>query len=275
MADEHDDQQTNSTKTDQQSASDAKSARPKSPAVPSFSLPESLEQTRRLNDAYGDASFTRTEMASALGLSAVSSALDARISTMRTYGLIASSGREYRIGTLFRVLTATPPNSSRFKQAAFDGVRRSEIFREILNEFSTKLPSQAVLTQRLVQQYKFTAERAKTVASVLESSLRYAGVLDHNGNILPIRHDNDAEFTSSEQNQEGSPKTEHNHKESNGNYTGARNEKDSAYNNDDLSLLKLDIKLSEGRRVVVFYPDSLTSADAEKIGKVLGAVASE
>jgi hypothetical protein len=84
-------------------------------------------------------------------------------------------------------LNSADKNESKFKQAALDAIRKSDIFRELLDHFKSKLPSLDGVATRLENQKRFNAERAKLVATVLEKSLHYAGLLDGSNNILPIR----------------------------------------------------------------------------------------
>jgi hypothetical protein len=165
----------------------AKSNKPKSPPTPSRPLGDSVKDVTKLYAEYSHGKFAKSEIASQLGISATSGPFAARLFTLKAFGLINQHGADYMVSDTFMTLNSLDPSDARFKEAAVKAIRGSETFRELLDEFKNKLPSVDAIAGRLETQKKFNANRAKAVASVLERSLRYAGVLDNSNNILPVR----------------------------------------------------------------------------------------
>jgi hypothetical protein len=226
--------------------------KPNSPASPSFGLKEVLADAGKLYQKYSHASFSQAEVASGLGMSSTSSSFSRRLRSLTEFGLLDTTGGNYRISKLFHNLADAQNGTSVFKTSAFSAIQRSTVFADILSDFKTKLPEQAVVAQRLEKQRGFNADRAKEVAAVLQKSLEFAGVVDSNNNILPTRDAPEARFANPqdvllEQEVEREPPS-------------ARSPRRS------------EIPLSDGRVAVVVYPHDLTTAEAQKIGSVLTAL---
>lgn len=232
-----------------------KPKKPNSPAVPSYSLRDSLEDARKLYASFSHAVFNRAEVASTLGMSSNSGPFTGRMFSVRTYGLLVESAGGYKISDAFLTLNSEDRSSAAFKRVALQAIQRASIFAEILAEFRTKLPPIASVAQRLETQKKFNAERAKKVASILEKSLQFAGVLDSNNNILPVR-DSDVPGASS-----GAEKEEKSDIEVPITASGAK-----------AGLRRTEVPLGDGRVAVVQYPHDLVKIEADKIGRVLGAL---
>jgi hypothetical protein len=232
-----------------------KPRKPKSPAVPSRDLKAAFEDTKKLYNTYTHGTFSKSELASALGVSATSGPFAGRFFSLKEYGLIEGSGDSLRVSGRFITMKDEPPTSAAFKRGALEAIKGSTIFAELLSEWKTKLPPREAVATRLEQQKKFNPDRAKEVASVLEESLRFAGVLDPSNNILPVRDDRG-----------GGLEDEH-----------RDHERDDEH--DDLGgdgaagvHLRTEIPVGAGRRVVVSYPPDLTGEEATKVGKVLAAL---
>jgi hypothetical protein len=225
----------------------------RSPATPSYSLKDSVEDVRKLYKQYSHAVFTRAEIATTLGMSSSSSSFDARIFALSEYGLLQKSGDSYKVTERFFTLANEQPTSSAFKRAALDAIQGSDVFRELLSVFKTKLPDRAAVAQRLETQKKFNADRAKSAASALERSLQFAGVIDGNGNIVPVREEPSGELSVGNKSQEEHSERDH--------HTPSQEK-----------ARRTEIPLSDGRLATVSYPHDLTTTEAEKIGRVLSAL---
>jgi hypothetical protein len=239
----------------------SKSNKPKSPATPSRALGDCVSDVKGIYAEYSHGKFAKAEIASKLGISATSGPFAARLFTLKAYGLINQNGADYTVSDSFMTLNSTDTGDAKFKQAALDAIRSSETFRELLDEFKTKLPSQEAVAGRLETQKRFNAERAKAAASILEKSLRYAGVLDGSNNILPVRDgasggsptpDSGAERNLGDNGNGGVPPVD-----------------EGPLPPDTLSM---EIPVGEDRKVVIRYPRDLSSAEAQKVGNVLNAV---
>lgn len=236
-----------------------KPRKPRSPAVPSWALKDAFEDTKKLYDTYTHGTFSKSEFASVLKISATSGPTQARIFTLKEYGLVEGTNDSFKVSKRFMDMKDEPQSSAAFKRNALEAIRGSAIFTELLNEWKTKLPPREAVANRLEQQKKFNPDRAKEIAAVLADSLHFAGVLDQSGNILPVRDDPNGGDERDDQRR--------------GNDAGGHDDVDL----DDLKIaahLRTEIPLGDGRRVVVSYPNDLSDEEAAKVGKVLAAIVS-
>ena len=238
-----------------------KARKPKSPPVPSRTLKDAFDDVKKLYNTYTHGSFSKAEVASTLGVSASSGPFAARFFTLREYGLIEGSGDSYKVSPLFMDMNGGSTESATFKRRALEALKRSEVFNELLSEWKTKLPPRDAVANRLEQQKRFNPDRAKAASNVLEQSLRYAGILDSNNNILPIRDEADG---GGEADQGGTGET------SDGD--AASRASDGGSDRGSGAALRTEIPLGDGRRVVVSYPTDLTEQEAQKVGNVLKAI---
>jgi hypothetical protein len=236
-----------------------KRRKPRSPAVPSWDLKDAFEDTKKLYDTYTHGTFSKSEFASVLKISATSGPTQARIFTLKEYGLVEGTNDSFKVSQRFMDMKDEPQASAAFKRNALQAIRGSAIFTELLDEWKTKLPPREAVANRLEQQKKFNPDRAKEIAEVLEDSLRFAGVLDQSGNILPVRDDPNAGDERDDQRRDNDDRH------------------DDDVDLDDMEIaahLRTEIPLGDGRRVVVSYPNDLSDKEATKVGKVLAAIVS-
>lgn len=239
-----------------------KTRKPRSPAVPSRTLENCLDDVKELYREYSHASFTKSEIASALGVSAASGPFAGRLFSIKEFGLLEESAGSYSVSDMFMTLNSTDHGDATFKQAALDAIRRSEIFREVVDSASGKLPSSSSVAHRLETQKRFNATRAMKVANVLEQSMRFAGVLDGSNNILPVRDTGGGGGAADEREQDHAPDGEpHDGR--------GHDQPDEALGPDTLSV---EIPVGEDRKVAIRYPRDLSSDEAKKIGNVLSAI---
>lgn len=234
------------------------STKPKSPATPSRTLGDSVADVKKLYNEFSHSNFSKSEIASKLGVSATSGPFAARLFTLKEFGLIDQNRTDYAVSDSFKKLNGAQSGDATFKRTALAAVRRSTIFRELLDEYKTKLPSIELVAGRLETQRRFNAQKAKAAAEVLEKSLRYAGVLDGSNNILPVR--DTAADSNGDPNQPQDPTV--------------GDEGNNGQNGDPLppDTLSMEIPVGEGRKVVVRYPRDLSAAEAKKVGNVLNAI---
>lgn len=227
-----------------------KSSSVRSPSIPSYDLETSLGNTSILYEKYRHGKFSKSEIATALNMSAQSSGVGKKIFAMAEYGLIVKEDDDHKVTDNFHTFQSNDRSSNTFKNAAINSIRGSDVFSKVLDEFPDKLPDQNALSKRLETKHRFNAKRASEAASILEKSLRYSGVLDEKGNILPVRVDTtekpDMIIDLPDQPQDTLGKKTH----------------------------KSEIPLANERIVVVQYPHDLTSSEAEKVANVLKALVS-
>jgi hypothetical protein len=229
-----------------------KRRRPRSPAVPSLDLEAAVADVTKLYKEFSHGSFSRSEIASTLGMSADSGPFGGKFFSLKEYGLLEPTGSDFRVSELHQRLTSGERDSADFKNAALSAIRRSDVFAWVLNEAGTKLPGTEIIAKRLENQKQFNDERAKRAAEVLHAALRYAGVLDRSNNILPVRSTDSGRGRPGEDlldRGEDAPEVPGN--------------------------LSLSVPLGPGRVAMINYPQDLTARDAAKIGNVLRAVAED
>jgi len=238
-----------------------KARKPKSPPVPSKTLEACMADVQRLYAEYSHGSFSRSELASALGVSAASGPFAGRLSSLRQFGLIEANWADYRVSESFMILNSNGRGSAAFKAEAHRVISQPATFRELLENFPSKLPSREAVTSRLETQKKFNADAAARAARVLEESLRYAGVLDGSNNILPVRDDKSDDKSDDKVDNNDS---KDDMKEEELDLGGPRGPS---------AALRVEVPIGD-RKVVVHYPHDLTPDEAKKVGAVLAAIVS-
>ena len=238
------------------------SQRTKSPATPSYALDSCFKDAKTLYDSFGHATFSKTEVASSLSLSSTSSSFSGRVFALTQYGLLDSTGDSYKVSSVFHTLNGEQPESAVFKSTALRAIKRADVFDELLDEFSTKLPDSTVIAQRLEKQKKFNSDKAKKTASVLEKSMKFANVLDASNNIVPVRDDTPGGPADATRNKNVDQSTQ----------GQSSQQEDPIPQPKTTDLRRTEIPLTDDRVVVVFYPQNLDSQEAAKVGKVLSAL---
>ena len=214
--------------------------------VPSFSLSQCFEDVTKLYAQYSHASFRKAEIANALGFSASSGPFGTRVASLKLFGLVQTDGQGYRITDEFKKMRIADRGSVEFKTLALELLRRPALFSEILDEFKHKIPSKNTLAQ--------SPQKAGPVAALFIESLRFAGALDENNNVLPPRDER-----GPDDKRQGDQKKDPPRQELQGVIAG--------------TLLSIDIALGGEKVAKVLYPPELTKAQAQKISNVLNALA--
>lgn len=239
-----------------------KPRKPRSPAVPSRTLEDSVDDVKKLYKEYSHAKFTKSEIGSVFGVSAATGPFRQRLFSIKEFGLLEESGGDYSVSDTFKTLNSTDHGDAKFKKTALDAIRKSEIFREVLDSASGKLPSLSAVAHRLETQKRFNAERAKKAANVLEKSMRFASVLDNSNNILPVRDTAGGGGAGDEH--------DHDHALDDDGRNGRRDDhRDETLGTDTLSV---EIPVGEDRKVAIRYPRDLSTDEAKKVGNVLSAI---
>ncbi len=230
----------------------------KIPQIPSYPLGQCFEDVRKIYDQYSHATFSRAEVANALGYSASSGPFGSRMASFRVYNLLEEKDGGYKATDLFKALKITQKGTPEFSQYSIQAIKSSALFEEILSEFRHKIPEMKILSQRLEIQKKFSAEKARDIASVFIESLNFAGVLDSNNNFLEPKKTDPAN---------ASPSISISSRRAN-DTQGGLDSSVTAGNS-----LQIEIALANNRIARVVYPRDISKDDAAKIGNVLGAIA--
>jgi len=227
--------------------------KPNSPKAPGTSLRNAVAEVTKIYQRYSHGSFSRSEMASALGMSSNSGAFLGKAATLREYGLINEAGGSAQVSDLFKAMYQAPAGSAELKRNALQAVRSPAVFARLLQQFNTTVPEVAALALRLETQERFNRDRALAVATALRSSLTEYGLIDGKGNLLSVRDSAAPETT---------PDTEADESPADG--LGAPNEPAS---------FRVEVTLAGGRRAVLALPEDLSVSDTTKICAVLNAYA--
>lgn len=234
------------------------SKKSKSPPAPSYSLKDLYENAEALYEEFGRNSFKKEEMAPTLGHKSTSSgAFARRFFSLKELGLIESSdesGEEFAVTDRFLQMRTNDKGSSAFQRAAKEAIESASVFSDILGRYEGKLPSQGNVANRLEGDLGFNPNRSETVARVFEESMKFAGLLDENNNILPV-DEADVSDEDKTADDEAAKKP------------GTKNGQVEAGDR-----LTTQIPVGGDEVVTVAYPQDLTPGDAKKVGAVLSAL---
>jgi hypothetical protein len=245
---------------DPQTIRTTRKKRPNSPKAPGASLRSAVAEVSKIYQRYSHGTFSRSEMASALGMSSGSGAFMGKAATLKEYGLITEGGGAAQVSDLFKGMYQAPAGSAELKRNAMQAVRSSSVFARLLQQFNQRVPDEAALALRLETQERFNRDRALAVASAFRTSLNEYGLIDSNGNLLPVRDEHVVDAPP------------------------ARDDRDDRDDDDDDvgdqgskagGRQRLEVSLRDGRRAVLIVPSDLTVRDTMKINAVLTALATD
>jgi hypothetical protein len=229
--------------------------KPNSPKAPGSALRGAVADVSKIYQRYSHGTFSRGEMASALGMSANSGAFLGKASTLKEYGLITEAGGSAQVSDVFKAIYQAPPGSAELKRNALHAIRTAGAFARLLQQFNSKVPDEGALALRLETQERFNRDRALAVASAFRTSLSDYGLIDLNGNVLPVRDEPLDEVP-------GDPGEDHEEVDEPDAKVGSGKQ-------------RLEVSLRGGRKVVLVVPDDLSIADTKKITAVLTALATD
>lgn len=246
----------------------SKAARaPKSPSAPSRSLKDCVANVAKLYDHFSRGSFSKPELANTLEVSASSGPTFQKIFTLKEFGLLVDDSDKFKVTEEFIKLKNTTPGGTSFKRAAYNAIIRNSLFKGLIESFQAKLPPLTTIAMRLEGEKRFNKDRANAIASVLEDSLKYAGVLDQSRNIV-VPRDEEGNGGDNTPQDNGSVAAVVPNVQPSGAAKSAASVPPVAVP----GALKIEIALKENRMAVVWYPADMTAADAEKVGNVLKAI---
>lgn len=238
--------------------------KPNSPKAPGTSLRSAVAEVSKIYQRYSHGSFSRGEMASALGMSANSGAFMGKAATLKEYGLVDEGGGSAKVSDLFKAMYQAPAGSAELKRNAMQAVRTPAVFARLLTQFSQRIPDAGALALRLETQERFNRDRAEAVASAFRSSLAEYDLIDSNGNVLQVRDgpvdaraDADVDGDDTAQDDEPMPASK------------------GPSMAPVAGMFRVEVPLGTGRKAILALPDDLSAADTKKICAVLGAYAAE
>lgn len=236
--------------TQQQKARAARK-KPNSPRAPGLSLRQATSEAAKAYQRYSHGSFSRGELAAAMGLSAASGGFLGKVATLRDYGLLEDAPGGEKLSDLFMALYSSPPGSLAAKRSALESIEKSNVFARLLEQFPIRVPDDSALALRLESQERFNRDRARVVAAAFRQSLSEFGLIDAGGNVLPPRDD-----VSRSLNEETQVETSA--------ALGTSVTDDAKSEN-----FRIEIPLRDQRRAVLFLPDDLSSTDVARVAAVL------
>ena len=231
--------------------------KPNSPKAPGMPLRAAMGEVAKIYDRYSHSTFTRGEMASALGMSSGSGAFYGKAATLGLYGLTEEASGSVKVSSLFKALYQAPEGSAEMKRNALAAITRASVFANLLNQFGTRIPDEGAIALRLEMQGGFNRDRALEVASAFRSSMADYALIDGAGNVLPAR-DEPVPIASGESRHD---------------VAGSDDDDDSVRASDGRQ--RLEVALRDGRKAVLILPEELTGADVRKISALLSALAAD
>lgn len=230
--------------------------KPNSPKAPGTSLRSAVTEVSKVYQRYSHGSFSRSEMASALGMSSNSGAFLGKAATLREYGLVVEAGGSVQVSDLFKAIYQAPAASAELRRNALQAIQTPTVFARLLNQFSTRVPDEAAIALRLETQERFNRDRARAVAAAFRTSLAEYGLTDANGNMLPVRDEDADDMQTGASDAETTRRVEISEAPTSG-------------------MQRLEVALRDGRKAVLIVPDDLTMSDTRKIGALLQALAAD
>jgi hypothetical protein len=245
----------------QESPNGLSKMRQKSPNAPAYSLQDCQEDARRIFRIEGQAPLSRESIAEHLGLAPQSGPFNRKLSSLRQYGLLDPTGKDFRVSELFLRIDQIVDENDR-RRALREALGRPAIFQSLLAHYENSgLPSDLNLTNQLLLKYRFTKKNAETVAKAFLESCRLAGLFQ--GRLFSFPSSSPVLVPPTQlplpepllaQTQKNLPI-----------YPHAGGESFSP-------LCRQEIPLGVGRRVILELPEDLTPEETLKIIRVLQAL---
>lgn len=245
-----------------QSNSQPKS-RHKSPNAPAYSLQDCQEDARRIFRIEGQAPLSRESVAEHLGLASHSGPFNRKLSSLRQYGLLDPTGKDFRVSDIFLRIDQPFDENDR-RRALREALGRPAIFQSLLAHYENSgLPSDVNLTNQLLLKYRFTKKNAETVAKAFLESCRLAGLFQGRFPPFPMPPAlSPAPSSSYAPSLDSPPVPPRKVLQSNSVVMG----------DGPSSLCRQEIPLGLGRRAIVELPEDISAEEIAKIVRVLQAL---
>jgi hypothetical protein len=244
----------------------------RSPLAPAYSVEHCFDAASRLQDKFGRERFDQDAMAGVLGVSAGASTTDRLVSSLRQFGLVDKSEIGLSLTDRQRGLrfARSEGDTAGFREIALEAVDAAAVYQEMRGDFGVKLPPEDALIARF-EEKGFTQRSARQTARALSESLRFAGVLDDDDNIISDLEEVAAapEASETEESAEVTPIDEVDFEEA---AAAAKAVEPAASEEAFLARPRIDVPLGTGRSASVLYPAGMTRSEVEKIYGVLDAL---
>ena len=244
----------------------------RSPLAPAYSVEHCFEAASRLQDKFGRETFDQEALAGVLGISAGASTTDRLVSSLRQFGLIHKTDLGVSLSDRQRGLrfARSEGDTAGFREIALEAIDAAAVFQDMRGDFGVKLPPEDVLISRF-ETHGFTPRSARQTARALTESLRFAGVLDDDNNIISDLEKVAAAAGASENEEaaEVTPIDEVDFEEAAAVESAVQ---PAASEEAFMARPRIDVPLGAGRSASVLYPAGLTRSEVEKIYGVLDAL---
>ena len=247
----------------------------RSPLAPAYSAEHCFEVASRLQDKFGRETFDQEALAGVIGVSPGASTTDRLVSSLRQFGFVDRTNIGLSLTDRQRGLRFARSGGDmvRFREIALETVDAAAVFQEMRGDFGVKLPPEDALIARF-EEKGFTQRSARQTARALTESLRFAGVLDDDNNIISDLKDvvpaiETMEAPEAEETAEVTPIEDVDFEDAS---VAADAGEPAASEEAFLARPRIDVPLGKGRSASVLYPAGLTRSEVEKIYGVLDAL---
>jgi hypothetical protein len=162
----------------------------RSPSYPVFDLAEAIQKADAVYKGEKRSATTPDVVASHLGYSQAKGPGGRAVSALRQFGLLEDNNGKCRISDLGYTLIQYDRDSQEWKTAAAEAAKLPTLFRELADEYSGELPSDAALRNDLLRK-GFNPAAISDVVSIFRSTMSLAGqegsLYDRAGEGSPMR----------------------------------------------------------------------------------------
>jgi len=161
--------------------------RTRSPSYPAVSLPDGLEDLRRVFSQIQHHPAPLEALGAALDMKPGGSALNGRLSALKKFGLLdeiegtKGAHKSYRVTLLGKDLVLHGKESEEFRAAARQAALLPVIYAALWEHFGPVLPSNALLKTHLVRERNFNAHQVDGMIADFRATVEFAGLGGESG----------------------------------------------------------------------------------------------
>jgi hypothetical protein len=161
--------------------------RTRSPSYPAVSLPDGLEDLRRVFSQIQHHPAPLEALGAALDMKPGGSALNGRLSALKKFGLLdeiegtKGAHKSYRVTLLGKDLVLHGKESEEFRAAARQAALLPVIYAALWEHFGPVLPSNALLKTHLVRERNFNAHQVDGMIADFRATIEFAGLGGESG----------------------------------------------------------------------------------------------
>jgi hypothetical protein len=233
----------------------------RSNSYPAFSIEYAFDLTRKIYLQFGSSAHnTRETIAKVLKMS--SNYLIIPLSTATQYGLLEMKSKIGYNPTPLFVQYYKPESDEEKREAQLRCLRNPKLYDALLNAYKgNKLPSAQALATTLFRRYNIAENASVKAAEIFIDNLKTLSLLDEENNLL--------DFEQTEPVLESAPPPQDTKSSNNLSSNGPVL---SATINPSLTDLSMGIKLNDGRKATLIYPENITDNDWDRIIRIINAL---